>query len=102
LGPALLMADALLDQKYTGDVNLILEKRDYRWRDVLFAYVNDDDNSVVEAMKMAGARSTWPKLPVIRNATRVARTIDQIIVELDDGESNRSKGKDQHPITRAI
>jgi TAG lipase/steryl ester hydrolase/phospholipase A2/LPA acyltransferase len=102
LGPALLMADALLDQKYTGDINLILEKRDYRWRDVLFAYVNDSDNSAVDAMKMAGARSTWPKLPVIKNATQAARTIDQILIELDDGKSSNSTGKDHHPITMAI
>lgn len=102
LGPALLMADALLDQKYTGDINLIMEKRDYRWRDVLFGYANDKDNSAVEAMKMAGARSTWPKLPVIKNATQVARTIDQILVQLDDGKAGDSAAKDQHPITTAI
>lgn len=102
LGPALLMADALLDQKYTGDINLILEKRDYRWRDVLFAYVNDSDDSAIEAMKIAGARSTWPKLHVIKNATRIARTIDQILLELDDGESNGCRGKDGHPIITAI
>ncbi|MEH6593849.1 MAG: DUF3336 domain-containing protein [Halioglobus sp.] len=102
LGPALLMADALLDQKYTGDINLILEKRDYRWRDVLFSYVNDSDDSAVDAMKLAGARSTWPKLPVIQNATRVARTIDQILIQLDDDKTSGSKAGDKHPITMAI
>lgn len=102
LGPALLMADALLDQKYTGDINLIMEKSDYRWRDILFGYANDKDDSVIEAMKMAGARSTWPKLPVIRNATQVARTIDQILLQLDDDKTSDSKGKVQHPITTAI
>jgi TAG lipase/steryl ester hydrolase/phospholipase A2/LPA acyltransferase len=102
LGPALLMADALLDQKYTGDINLILEKSDYRWRDILFGYANDSDDSAIEAMKMAGARSTWPKLAVISNATGVARTIDQILAQLEDGQSTGSKGKDKHPITMAI
>lgn len=102
LGPALLMADALLDQKYTGDINLILEKSDYRWRDLLFAYANDSDDSAIEGMKMAGARSTWPKLAVIRNSTQVARTIDQILTQLDDGKSSGSNGKDEHPITMPI
>ena len=102
LGPALLMADALLDQKYTGDINLILEKSDFRWCDVLFGYANDSDDSAIEAMKMAGARSTWPKLAVIRNATGVARTIDEILAELEDGKSRESGGKHQHAITTAI
>ena len=102
LGPALLMADALLDQKYTGDINLIMEKSDYRWRDVLFGYANDEDDSAIEAMRMAGARSTWPKLSVIKNATQVARTIDQILVKLDGVKTAGSEGKREHAITTAI
>jgi len=96
------MADALLDQKYTGDINLIMEKSDYRWRDILFGYANDENDSAVEAMIMAGARSTWPKLSVIKNATQVARTIDQILVQLDGVKATDSKGRAQHPITTAV
>jgi TAG lipase/steryl ester hydrolase/phospholipase A2/LPA acyltransferase len=102
MGPALLMADALLDQKYTGDINLILEKSDYRWRDILFGYANDSDDSAIDALKMAGVRSTWPKLSVIKNATQVARTIDQIIIQLDDGKTDSTKGTKEHPVTVAI
>lgn len=102
MGPALLMADALLDQKYTGDINLILEKSDYRWRDILFGYANDSDASAIDALKMAGVRSTWPKLSVIKNATQVARTIDQILVKLDDGKVGSSSVASEHPITVTI
>lgn len=98
LGPALLLADALLDQKYTGDINLILNKSDYRWRDVLFAYANDNDHGVIDALKMAGARSTWPKLAMIKHATQVARCIDQILLELDDGKTSVGS----HAITTVI
>lgn len=97
-GPALLLADALLDQKYTGDINLILDKSDYRWRDVLFAYANDSDHAVIDGLRLAGARSTWPKLAMIKHATQVARCIDHILLDLDDEKTHSGS----HPITTAI
>lgn len=100
--PALLMADALLDQKYTGDINLILEKEDYRWRDILFVYANDEDDRAIESLKMAGIRSTWPKLPMIRNATQVARTIDQILLDIDGEKIDGQSSSGRHPITAAV
>ena len=102
LNPGLLMTSALLDQKYTGDINLILEKADYRWRDILFGYANDSDPGAVEALKMSGVRSTWPKLAVIRNATKVARTIDQILRELEDEHLPAGSSVEPQPITTAV
>lgn len=87
LSPALLTAAALIDQKYTGDINIILEKSSYHWRDILFNYVNDD--ATIDALKQAGVRGTWSKLPMIRNATRVARTIDKVLQNIDGNDPAR-------------
>lgn len=80
MSPAILMAHALLDQDYTGDINIILSKRDFRWMNVLFDYRGDEE---IKGLIDAGKRSTWPRLAQIRNATVIARTLDEILEELD-------------------
>ena len=80
LSPAILMAHGLLDQDYTGDINIILNKRDFRWMNVLFDYDGEDE---IKRLIDAGKRSTWPRLAQIRNATVIARTLDEILEELD-------------------
>ncbi len=80
MSPAILMTHALLDQDYTGDINIILSKQDFRWMNVLFDYRDDDE---IAGLIQAGKRSTWPRLAQIRNATVVARTLDEILEELD-------------------
>ena len=77
LAPALLTADAVINQKYTGDVNIILDKQDYRWRNVLFSY--GSEKADIQKLKMAGARNTWQRIPMIRNTTRIANTVDEIL-----------------------
>lgn len=83
LSPAVLMAHGVLDQEYTGDVNIILEKKDFLWRNVLFSFKQDQE---VQNLITAGKRSTWPKLAMIRNATIIGRELDTILESLDDQE----------------
>lgn len=80
MSPVILMTHALLDQKYTGDINIILSKDDFRWMNVLFDYTGDDE---VVGLIEAGKRSTWPRIAQIRNATIIARTLDEILEGLD-------------------
>lgn len=77
--PAILMAHALLDQEYTGDINILLANKDFRWMNVLFDYRQGE----IEDLIMIGKRSTWPKLAQIRNATVIARTLDYILDRMD-------------------
>lgn len=83
LGPALLMAHALVDQDYVGDINIILPGEDYRLLNVLFTY---DGEAEMQALVDAGKRATWPKLAQVRNATVIARTLDGILARLDAQE----------------
>ena len=93
LSPGILMAHALLDQKYTGDINIILGKEHFRWMNVLFDY--KDDGEIVDLIQ-AGKRTTWPRLAQIRNATVIARCLDQILETLDIREFGTRPGMPRH------
>lgn len=90
VSPAILAAHGVLDQDYTGDVNIILEKKDFLWRNVLFSFPEDRE---VQNLIMAGKRSTWPKLAMIRNATIIGRELDAILEMLDEEEFGANIGR---------
>lgn len=86
LTPALLMAHTLVDQDYTGDVNIILPSSEYRLMNALFTYRGEAE---MQALVAAGRRATWPRLPQIRNATVIARALDGILERLDAPDLGR-------------
>ncbi|MFN3714530.1 MAG: patatin-like phospholipase family protein [Alcanivoracaceae bacterium] len=94
--PLILMAHSLLDQEYTGDINIILPQQDFRWVNVLFGYHGDDE---IGQMIHAGKRATWPKLAQVRNATLIARTLDGIIEQLDGAPMATPPGKARRHLT---
>ncbi len=83
VSPAILLAHAVLDQEYTGDINIILEKKDFLWRHILFSFPDDRE---IQNLILAGKRSTWPRIAMIRNATIIGRALDSILGELDQRE----------------
>ncbi|WP_203300804.1 patatin-like phospholipase family protein [Marinobacter sediminum] len=83
ISPAILMAHGVLNQSYTGDVNIILEKKNFHWRNVLFSYHGEEE---IENLVLAGKRNTWPKLAMIRNATLIGQELDSILESLDQKE----------------
>lgn len=89
VGPALLMAHALVDQDYVGDINIILRGGDYRLMNVLFTYEGEPE---MRALIEAGKRAAWPRLAQIRNASLIARTLDDILARLDAGEVGLAAG----------
>lgn len=99
ISPVILMANAMIDQKYTGDINIFLEKKHYRWRDVLFGYTTEEG---INTMLMAGLRGTWPKISMIRNATLIAKTIDEILQDMDRQELMNMQSNLKAHITPAV
>lgn len=96
VSPLILMAHSLLDQEYTGDINIILPKEDFRWINVLFGYRDDAE---VDALIHAGKRATWPKLAQVRNATLIASTLDGILEQLDGNRAGMSPGNGRRHLT---
>lgn len=89
LSPALLLAHALVDQEYVGDINIILRSEDYRLLNVLFSYEGEAE---MRALVDAGKRAAWPRLAQVRNATVIARTLDGILGRLDAQEFGAAPG----------
>lgn len=80
-------ADALLgsiynvmNQDYSGDINIILKHTHVRSRNMLFTF---KDEAEIENLIDAGMRATWPKVDLIRNATSISHEIDAILVNLE-------------------
>lgn len=97
MSPAILVAHAVLDQEYTGDINILLTKKDFRWLNVLFSYEEND----IENLILAGKRSTWPKVAMIKNTTMVAKTLDSILERLDAQNFTDMSAIDKHLIRTA-
>lgn len=97
ISPAVLMAHGVLNQSYTGDVNIILEKKNFSWRNVLFSYQSDQE---IKDLVLAGKRNTWPKLAMIRNAALIGRELDGILELLDEKEfGQRRNGRERRRLT---
>lgn len=78
--PAILLAHAVLDQEYTGDVNMILSKKDFHWRNVLFKFNRESE---IENLILTGRRHAWPKLAAIKNSIAISKTLDGILAKMD-------------------
>jgi len=97
ISPAILIAHAVLDQEYTGDINILLTKKDFRWLNVLFSYEEND----IEKLILAGKRSTWPKIAMIKNTTMIAKTLDGVLERLDAEHVAGDSGVAKHLIRTA-
>lgn len=75
----------MVDQQYTGDVNLSLERSEYSWRNILFHYENDER---IQSLIRAGRRAVWPNVDLIRNSTRISRKLDELLVKFDQPGSS--------------
>lgn len=82
LGYFLTQVHALVSQDYTADITVTPNFSTLKpWK--LFS--NPEDNDIAEIVK-AGERATWPKIEWIRNCTKISRTLDSIVVEMEKQE----------------
>lgn len=78
---------SMLEQNYLGDINVLLEKKDFKWRQTLFEFRDGE----IEDLIAAGMRRTWPKIAMIRNAALISKTLDRILEELNASEHQDGK-----------
>lgn len=82
----------MLEQNYLGDINILMEKSDFKWRQTLFEFRDDE----IERMIEAGMRRTWPKLTQIHNAALISQTLDRILEELGQDTSTPGARSKHH------
>ena len=83
---------ALLDQSYLGDINVLMQKSDFRWRQIFFEF----EPGEIDEMVRAGQRRTWPKIAQVRNAALISRTLDRILEELSQDGLTRAQRTKHH------
>ena len=73
------VALGIINQDYVGDINILPERRFFnplKW----LAHRSVDE--IIELIDM-GERATWPKIEQIRVQTKISRTLDRILAEMD-------------------
>lgn len=79
LGPntatALNAMNALLDQSYSGDINIFPNFGILSLSKILKKLTPEETAEIIKA----GERATWPKVATIRTTTRIGRTLDNIM-----------------------
>lgn len=82
----------MLEQNYLGDINILMQKSDFRWHNTVFRFRDGE----IESLVNAGMRRTWPKLPQIHNAALISRTLDKILEDLNAAGMDRATKQRHH------
>lgn len=92
---ALVAAGALLDQRYSGDINIFPNFG----LDSLGKILKKLEADEVSELIRFGEQRTWPQLAQIHNTTRIGRKLTQILdqYEMEEAHWRRSKGSVKKP-----
>lgn len=69
----------LVTQDYTADINILPRRRFWDPRKLLSVLSEDE----VRYLIAEGEAATWPRIEMIRNCTRISRTLDAILERLE-------------------
>lgn len=88
VGPRMVVAlntmHALVDQNYTGDINIFPSFRYYSPTKLISAIGEEE----VAYFVAEGERATWQKVAVIKNNTKIGRTLDGILAKFETDSSH--------------
>lgn len=73
---------ALVDQEYTGDINILPRFRFIHPNKIIAAASEEEIQSLIND----GERATWPKIEAIRNNTLIGKSLDEILIEFEKNE----------------
>jgi TAG lipase / steryl ester hydrolase / phospholipase A2 / LPA acyltransferase len=79
------MAFSVATQDYTADVNILPRKRFWDPRKLL-ARLSEGE---IRALIHEGEIATWPKIEMLRNCTRIGRTLDRILNDYEHAHATR-------------
>jgi TAG lipase/steryl ester hydrolase/phospholipase A2/LPA acyltransferase len=88
LGLVLDKVESIVHQKYVGDINIIPPRQPLSALKVLRNPTLADVRTYIRQ----GEKSTWPRLDMVRNTTRISRTFRNCLNRLDEMEARKLDG----------
>jgi len=85
----------ILDQSYVGDINISLDLKHLRLRNLLYQYADDGE---IQEVYRAGLEASWPKLEQIRMASLISKEIDACLETLEVIRKDAAVAALNHPI----
>jgi NTE family protein len=76
------MVHSLLDQNYSGDINIVPH---FRLTDLTKVLSHITEDEMMMLMK-EGEAATWPEMRAIETCTRISRTLDDILERFERGD----------------
>lgn len=73
------LAYSVATQDYTADINILPRRRFWNPTKLLSTISEDEARSMIAEGEVA----TWPKIEMIRNCTRISRTLDRILERIE-------------------
>ncbi|TGD71960.1 DUF3336 domain-containing protein [Mangrovimicrobium sediminis] len=73
---------ALIDQDYSGDINILPS---FRWYNPMKLLSHISENDLMELM-LEGERSTFSKVETMRLCTKISRTMEEILQRFESGD----------------
>lgn len=88
LNLAVRMWYAVATQDYTADINILPRQKFHNPMKLLSVLSEEETRQLV----LDGERATWPRIEMIRNCTRISRTLDRILDDLEMEHASRHAG----------
>src|SRR3546814_4950602 len=80
---------SVINQDYTGDINIIRPPKFWSPTKILSDLSQDDIDELIDT----GMRTAWPKIEMVRTQTAISRALDAILAKIDkagdDGPGHR-------------
>lgn len=84
---------ALMDQDYSGDINIVPS---FRWYNPSKLLSHLSENDLIDLMK-GGENSAFPQIESIRLCTRISRTMEEILLRFESGDLRPKDDEYQRP-----
>ncbi len=73
------LARSVINQEYTGDINIIRPPKFWSPTKILSDLSQDDIDELIDT----GMRTAWPKIEMVRTQTAISRALDAILAKID-------------------
>ncbi|MCR9107088.1 MAG: DUF3336 domain-containing protein [Gammaproteobacteria bacterium] len=73
---------ALMDQNYSGDINIVPS---FSWYNPTKLLSHLSEKDLLDLMQ-GGERSTYPRVEAIRTCTKISRTMEEILIRFEQGD----------------